>query len=124
VLGEHGLDHFQEALGQAGLRHEGVAARLQRALGVPGQRVPGQRDHGNGLGPIVRLQAARRLPAVDARQREVHHDEVRQERERLLERLVAVVGLLYAQPGEGEELGVHLPIVREVVDEEDHRRLS
>src|SRR5256885_8022494 len=120
---QHRCDLFQQALGQARLGDERVAAGIHRALGVAGERVAREGDDGDGPGAIVGLEPPRRLPAVEAGQREVHDDQIGRVPERLLERLVAVLRLHHTEARELEELAVHLPVVGEVVHDEDQRRL-
>src|SRR5262245_55217951 len=90
-LVQHFPDFFHEVFRQAGFGHERVAARPLRALGDAGERVAGQRDDRNRRGPIVGLQAPRRLPAVHDRQRQVHEDYVRRLLGRFGQRLHAVL---------------------------------
>src|SRR5207247_123999 len=67
---QHRFDLFQQALGQARLGDERVAAGIHRALGVAGERVAREGDDRDGPGAIVGLGPRRRLPAVEAGQRE------------------------------------------------------
>src|SRR6266566_1587507 len=94
---QHRFDLFQQALGQARLGDERVAAGIHRALGVAGERVAREGDDRDGPGAIVGLEPPRLLVAV----LRLHHTEAR----------------------ELEELAVHLPVVGEVVHDEDQRRL-
>jgi hypothetical protein len=119
--GQHPPDLGDQLVGQAGLGHERVAPGLPRAVGVAGQRVAGQRDDRDVAGPVVRLELARRLPAVHLRQREVHQDDVGQQRRRLLDGLHPVGGLGDPVAGELQVLGVHLPGVLVVLDDEHQR---
>ena len=66
------------------------------------ERVSGQRDHRDIPSPLVRLELPCRLPAVHARERQIHQDQIRDERERLLERLVAVARFSDAKPTESQ----------------------
>src|SRR5688572_32453988 len=84
-------DLFEQSLGEAGLGDEGVAPRIHRALRMSGERVAGEGDDGDALRARVSLEPPGRLPAVDPRQREVHHDEIGQQREGLLQRFVAIL---------------------------------
>src|SRR4029450_1413086 len=76
---------------------------------------------GDLLGPGIALQASRGLPAVHHRQRQVHHDDVREEGRRLRERLLPVLGLRGPKAGEPQEQDVDGPVVRHVVHDEHER---
>jgi hypothetical protein len=81
--------------------------------------VAGEGHDGDLAGALVLLETSRRLPAVDAREGEVHQDEVRDQIERLVERLVPVRGFFHAESGEPQVGGVHLPAIVEIVHHED-----
>src|SRR5205823_7039312 len=72
---QHRLDFFEQPLGETRLGDERVAAGVHRALRVAGEGVAGQGDDGDDAGAVVGLEPPRGLPAVQARQREIHHDQ-------------------------------------------------
>jgi hypothetical protein len=80
--------------GIARLREHPVGTRRSRAVGVLPIAVPADRENGDILRTHVGAQTATELDAVDARDSNVGEDEIRIQLERLLERLMAVVGLL------------------------------
>src|SRR5207302_4736300 len=53
---EHTPDFDDQVVGQTRFGDKRIAAGLARALRRTRQRMPGQRDHGNVLGSIIRLQ--------------------------------------------------------------------
>src|SRR5438067_1086095 len=84
----------------------------------------GERNDRDVLGPVVRLELPRRLPAVHPGQREVHQDQIGAQLERARERLVAVARLRNAEARELQVLRVHFARVLIVVhDENQWRRL-
>ena len=84
---EHLLDLGNQNVGEARLGDERIAPCLARTLRVSRERVTGKGDDGDVLRAVVLLEAARRLPAVDARKRQVHQHEVGEQLECLVERL-------------------------------------
>src|SRR5207244_5379405 len=74
------------------LGEEIVAAARARALLVAAHRARREHDHRDARERRIGLQPARRLPAVHARQREIHQDEVWLVLNRALERRLAVLG--------------------------------
>src|ERR1051325_8671313 len=74
--GEDAADFGDQRVGWARLGDEPVAAGAGGALQLAGAVVRGQRDDGNVRGAPVGLQPARRLPAVEDRETEVHQHDV------------------------------------------------
>ena len=69
----------------------------------------------------VGLEAARRFPAVDARQGEVHQDDVGRERARQFNRLSAVGSFGDSEAADQQRLRVHFTGVVVVIDDEHER---
>src|SRR5712691_3972294 len=122
--GEHLPDLGHQLLRQARLGDERVTARLDGALGMALHGVARQRDHRDAVRPLIGLEPSGRLPPVHHREREVHDDDVRTVGEGLVERLLPVRRLDHPETREGEELGVHLAVVLEVVHHKDERPLD
>src|SRR5438445_441197 len=74
------------------LGEEIVAAARARALLVAAHRARREHDHRNAGERRVGLEAPRRLPAIHARQRQVHQDEIGLVLHRAPERRLAVLG--------------------------------
>ena len=105
------------SLRQAGLGDHRVAAGLARALSWALARAWAVRAiTGIVARALVVLQAPGGLPAVDARQREVHQDDVGQQLERLLQGLQPVGRGRHAEAAELQVLGEDLAAVIDVVD--------
>jgi len=85
--------------------------------------VPGQRDDRNRRRSLVRLQPARRLPAVHDRQRQIHQDDIGLLIDGPLQRLLAVLRFDDVEPRILQVLRVHLARVRIIVDDEHTRPL-
>src|SRR5688572_4626835 len=77
----------------------------------------GERHHWNLPGALVSLELPRRLPAVHARERQIHEDQIGHQRESLVERLVAVARLGDAEAAEAQIFRVHLAGVLVIVDD-------
>src|SRR6516164_4383613 len=76
LTGQGLFDLGQQAVELDGLGVEIVAAGGERLLAVAGHRVCAERDDRNVARRRIGLEAARRLPAVDLRQIEIHQDQV------------------------------------------------
>src|SRR5712691_1667495 len=74
-------------------------------------------------GAVVRFQHPRGFPPIHPGQRQVHQDQIGPQRKRLRDRFVAVAGFGHTEAGELEELGVHLPCILVIVDDENQRRV-
>src|SRR5687767_9903614 len=99
------------------LGHEVVAAALPRALLVAAHGVRRQYDDRDFRGLRVLLEAPCRLPAVHARQREVHEDEVRLVLRGALQRGLAVLRD-HDRVAVLEQLHEQVPVQRHVLDDQ------
>ena len=84
----------------------------------------GQRDDRRPLGRGVGPETPRHLPAVHDGHAEVEHDDIETKLGGPLQRLFAVGGGGRPPAAMGEELGVDLEVVVDVVDEQDQRRVA
>src|SRR5262245_11141027 len=112
-----------EIVGKARFGHKGIAAGFLRAFRCARERVSGQRDDRNIPSPLVRLELPCRLPAVHPRERQIHQDQIGDEREGLLKRLVAVARFSDAKPAESQVLRVHLARILIIVNDQNQRSL-
>src|SRR5436190_7112820 len=87
---EDAADFGDERCGRARFRDEPVAAGACGALQLAGSIVRGERYDRNVRGPLVALEAARRFPAIEHRQAEIHQHDVREVRNGVRERVGAV----------------------------------
>ena len=110
------FDLGQELLEPHRLGVEIVAAGRERHLAVVDHRVRAQDDERNVPRRGVRLQLPRRFPAVDARQAEIHQDEIGQRRSGDRHRLLAVHGqqdpIASALETAGERVAARLVVLR------------
>jgi len=90
---------------------------------MPGERMAGQRDDRNVARPLVHLQAPGCFPAIHARQRQVHQDDVGKEFDRFLDRLETVRRFGDAISGKLQIRGVHFARILVVLDDK-HERLN
>src|SRR5262249_59948038 len=107
-----------DQLAQAGLEQETVAASGARRLLGAVIRVPGQHDDRDGPGALVVLEPACGLAAIDERQVQVHHDRIRPQLDRALERLLAVAGGFDPEAREAQEFSVQVSVTLVVVDQQ------
>ena len=106
----------------ARLREHLVGAGHTRAVRVLPIAVATDREYGNVVGPRVGAQTATELDTVDAWYRNVGEDEIGIHFERLVQRLMAVVGLLDKEAVTLQYVGVELPRLGIVFDDQNEGR--
>src|SRR6266516_7619145 len=112
-------DHRQELTWAVGLGNVAVATRGTGLAVIPGQRIGGDDDDGNGMQYRVGLDSARRLVAVDARELDIHEYQVRLVLRRRCQARLAIFGFDDFEIGAREQISQDLPIVFLMLDYQD-----
>jgi len=115
-------DRGEQAVPLHGLRQRRGAPRGQRAIEVLAAGVRGERDDRNAGQRGHALDAPRRLPAVQPRQRQIHEDDVGRFARRLLDAVLAVLRLEHATVLVFERRSRERAIDLVVIDDENRRR--
>src|SRR6266487_5441347 len=112
-------DHRQELTRAVGLGNVGIATSGTSLAIIPGQRIRGDDDDGDDMQHRVGLETARGLIAIDARQLDVHEDEVRPVRRRRCQARLAVHRFDHLEIGAREQIPQDFPIVFLILDHQD-----
>ena len=109
---------LQESVEIARLVEDAVGSGQHRAIAIVTIVIAGDGEHGNAAGPGVGAETAAQLDAVDAGHGNVREHQVREQREKFLERLEAVVRAFGAEPVMGECVDEEMPRFGIVLDDE------
>jgi len=109
----------QELTRAARLGNVGVATRCACRVSLPGQRIRSYRDDGDRSQYRVSLEAAGSLITVNARQLNIHENEVRPMRRRRSKSRLAVRRLDDLEISAREQIPQDLPIVQLIFDHQD-----